>query len=156
MPHWKVHLLFNFFIILVWIFFLLNLGLFGNTMLMILLIFLSSFFSILPDIDSPKSKIRDFFAVIIASFIVVYFVFNFSFNSLLYVSAGFIFLYLFFRFFPTKHRGLTHNFWFSIFMTLIFTIILSQIFSFSLKEFFIYFFFILSGYLSHLFLDALF
>ena len=156
MPHWKAHLLFNFFVILIWIFFLLNLGLFGNPILMILLIFLSSFFSILPDIDSPKSEIRDFFAVIIASFIVVYFILNFSLNSILYVLVGFIFLYLFFRFFPTKHRGLTHSIWFSIFMTFLFTIILSQIFSFSLKEFFIYFFFILSGYFSHLFLDMLF
>ena len=155
MPHWKVHLLFNFFVILIWIFFLLNLGLFGNSILIILLIFLSSFFSILPDIDSPKSKIRDIFAVIIASFIVVYFILNFSLNSVLYILVGFIFLYLFFRFFPTKHRGLTHSFWFSIFMTLILTIILFQIFSFSFKGFFVYFFFILSGYLSHLFLDIL-
>ena len=156
MSHWKVHLLFNFFVIMIWIFFLFNLRLLGNPILMVLLIFLSSFFSIFPDIDSPKSEIRDFFAVIIASFIVVYFILNFSLNSVLYVSAGFIFLYLFFRFFPTKHRGLTHNIWFSIFMTLLFTIILSRIFSFSLKGFFIYFFFILSGYFSHLFLDALF
>jgi len=156
MPHWKVHLLFNFFIIIVWIFLLFNLKLFGNPILMVLLIFLSSLFSILPDIDSPKSEIRDFFAVIIASFIIVYFILNFFLNSVLYVSVGFIFLYLFFRFFPTKHRGLTHSIWFSIFMTLILTIVLSQIFSFSFREFFIYFFFILSGYLSHLFLDLLF
>jgi len=156
MPNWKVHLLFNFFLVLIWIFFLLNLGLFGNSILMILLVFLSSFFSIFPDIDSPKSEIRDFFAVIIASFIVVYSIFNFSLSSILYILVGFIFLYLFLRFFPTKHRGVTHSIWFSIFVSLLFTIILSQVFSFSFKNFFIYFFFLLSGCLSHLFLDMLF
>ena len=155
MPSWKTHLTVNSFILLIWIILLLNYNLINNYLLLILLVFSSSFLSIFPDIDTWKSKIRNLFSFILASILTVYFFFNMSFNSVISLFISFILIYILFRFFPTKHRGITHKFWFSVFFCLVITIILWMLFNFSMISFFVYFVVILSGYLSHLFLDAL-
>ncbi len=155
MPSWKTHLSFNFFILLVLIIILLNHGFIENYFLLILLIFFSSFLSIFPDVDSWKSNIRNLFSFILASIITIYFFFNMSFNSISSLVVSFIFIYILFRFFPTKHRGITHNFWFSVFFCLVATTMLWMLFNFSMISFLVYFAVLLSGYLSHLFLDAL-
>ena len=154
MPSWKVHLVFNLILIFIWIRILLNYG-FNDYLLLASLIFLSSFLSVFPDIDTPKSKIRDYFSIIITSIIVVYLILNLTINSLLSLFVTFIFFYLLFRFFPIKHRGITHRFEFSILFSFIMTMILWFMFEFSLTEFMVYFFVILTGYLSHIFLDKL-
>lgn len=155
MPSWKTHITVNSFILLILIMLLFNYGFIKNYFLLTLLILFSSFLSIFPDIDTWKSKIRNLFSFILASIVTVYFLFNMSFNSIFSLFASFILIYIVFRFFPTKHRGITHNFSFSMFFCLVITIILWILFNFSTISFLIYFVVLLSGYLSHLFLDAL-
>jgi len=155
MPSWKVHLIFNLILVFVWIRVLLNYGFINDYLLVTSLVFSSSFLSVFPDIDTPKSKIRDYFSIIIATIIVLYLVINLTINSLLSLFVVFIFLYLLFRFFPVKHRGITHSFGFSILFSFLMTVILWFMFDFSLMEFIVYFFVILTGYLSHIFLDKL-
>jgi len=155
MPSWKTHLTFNSFLLLVWILLFLNYGLINNYFLLILLVFFSSFLSIFPDIDTWKSDIRNLFSFVLASIVTVYFFFNMNFSSIFSLLVSFIFIYVLFRFFPTKHRGITHKLWFSVFFCLMITVILWLLFNFSIVSFLVYFLVILSGYLSHLFLDAL-
>ena len=155
MPSWKTHLTVNSFVLLIWVILLFNYGFINNYFLLILLIFFSAFLSIFPDIDTWKSKIRDLFSLLLALVLTAYFLFNISFNSIFSLLAIFILIYILFRFFPTKHRGITHKFWFSVFFCLVITIILWLLFNFSMISFLVYFLVLLSGYLSHLFLDAL-
>ena len=155
MPSWKTHLAFNSFILLAWIIILLNYGLVNDYFLLLILIFFSSFLSVFPDIDTWKSDIRNLLSFVLASVVTVYFFFNMSFNSVLSLFVSFILIYILLRFFPTKHRGITHKFWFSVFFSFMLTMILWLFFNFSLGNFLVYFVVLLSGYLSHLFLDAL-
>ena len=76
MSSWKTHIVLNFFILFIWIMFLFNYNFIDNYFLLILLILFSSFLSIFPDIDTWKSKIRDFFSFLFASILTVYFFFN--------------------------------------------------------------------------------
>ena len=154
MPSWKVHLIFNSLLLFVWIRFLLNYGLISDYVLLLFLIFFNTFLTIFPDVDSSKSKIRDFFAVILASITTVYLFLNSNFN-VVYLLMGFISFYVIFKFFPTKHRGFMHSFWFSIVLSLLITVMVWVAFTFSFLNLIVYFFFILSGYLSHLFLDKI-
>ena len=155
MPSWKVHLIFNLILVFVWIRILLNYGFLNDYLLIISLVILSSFLSVFPDIDTPKSKIRNYFSLVIATIIVLYLIINLTIESFLSLFATFIFLYLLFKFFPVKHRGITHSFGFSILFSFVMTVILWLMFGFSLTEFIVYFFVIIIGYLSHIFLDKL-
>ena len=154
MPSWKVHLIFNSLFLFVWVRFILNYNFINDYILLIFLIFFNTFLTIFPDVDCSKSKIRDIFAIILASITTVYLSFNLGFNPVYFI-ISFILLYILFRFFPTKHRGFTHSFWFSIFLSLIITTIIWITFNSSLLNLSIYFLLILSGYLSHLFLDKI-
>jgi membrane-bound metal-dependent hydrolase YbcI (DUF457 family) len=156
MPSLKIHILFNSFLLVLWMKFFLDLNFLGNALLLIVLTLFNLFLSIFPDIDTPKSKIRNYSAFAIAAFIIVYYVLNSDVNSIQNVLLSFIFLYLFFRFFPTKHRGITHKFWFSILLSFILVIIFWFLFNFTLEIFLVYYFYLLSGYLSHLLLDMIF
>ena len=154
MPSWKIHLIFNSLFLFVWVKFLLNYGFIDNYVSLLFLIFFNMFLAIFPDVDSSKSKIRGVFAIILTSITTVYLFFNSTFN-LDYLLISFVFFYILFRFFPTKHRGFTHSFWFSILLSLVIATMIWIKFSSSLLNIIVYFFFILSGYLSHLFLDKI-
>lgn len=154
MPSWKTHLTINSFILLILVVVLFNYNLINNYFLLILLVFFSSFLSIFPDIDTWKSDIRNFLSFSLASVLTVYSFFNVSFNSLFSLLISFVFIYILFRFFPTKHRGITHKLWFSVFFSSMLTLMLWFLFNFSMINFLVYFAVLLSGYLSHLFLDA--
>ena len=155
MPSWKTHLTVNSFLLLIWIILLFNYGFITNYFLLIFLIFFSSFLAIFPDIDTWRSNIRNLFSFVLASIAVIYFFFNMSFNSILSLLVSFILIYILFRFFPTKHRGITHKFRFSVFFCLVIMMILWTLFNFSMVNFLVYFTVLLSGYFSHIFLDAL-
>jgi len=155
MPSWKAHLIFNTLPIVFWVYFFLNYSFVSDIPLLIFMTFISYFLSIFPDIDSSKSEIRNFFAILIALIVLIYLVFNSIINSVKFLFLGFIFFYILFRFLPTKHRGLTHNFWFSVIVSLSVTIVFWAIFGLSSEISIIYFFFILSGYFSHIILDKI-
>jgi membrane-bound metal-dependent hydrolase YbcI (DUF457 family) len=90
-----------------------------------------------------------------ASVALIFIIYKFSVESIVSLFFSFIFLYLFFKFFPTKHRGITHKFLFSLMISFFSVFILWLIFGFSPIEFAIYFLFIFSGYFSHIFLDKI-
>jgi hypothetical protein len=154
MPSWKIHFIFNSLFLFVWVRFLLNYSFITDYILLIFLMFFNTFLTIFPDVDSSKSKIRNVFAFMLASMITIYFFFNSNYNFV-YLLIGFLSFYILFKYFPTKHRGFTHSFWFSIFLSLIITSMTWMIFRSSLLNLSVYFLFILSGYLSHIFLDKI-
>jgi hypothetical protein len=153
MPRWKLHLLFNSIVIFFWFNLLSSLNLISDHLVLITIIFLSYFLSIFPDIDHSESPIRRIFAGILALIVTINFFANSSLDTILLLPAFLVLVYIFLKFFPTKHRGLTHKLWFSIVFSFIMTVILGIVFNFSFVYFIIYFFCLLSGYLSHLVLD---
>ncbi len=155
MPSWKVHTLFNLLFTIIWIRLLFNFSLIDNYVLLGFLILFNIFASVFPDIDTSKSKVRDYTSLTLATLITIYFLLNLRFTSILSMLFSFIFLYLLIKYFPLKHRGITHTIWFSIGFSIVLTIILWLMFGFSLVNFVVYFMIILFGYLSHLFLDKI-
>lgn len=155
MPSWKIHLIFDLIFVIVFVGTLFGVGLLDNILLLIFLVLFNLLATIFPDIDTPKSKIRHYFSLILALVVTSYLLINFSLGSILSVIATFFFIYLVIRFLPTKHRGVTHTVWFSIILSFGLTFILWLMFGFSGFEFGVYYLVILWGYLSHLILDKL-
>lgn len=150
MPSWKIHLLFNSFFLPIFIKLFLSFD--PNYSILLILIPFNILASVFPDIDSTKSKIRNAFAIIIALTAILYF-FNIGIDSMIILFICFVAFYLFIRFFPTKHRGITHDVIFSIVFSLIATTIIWIIFAFSSTVFVVCFLIIFFGYASHMFLD---
>ena len=153
MPRWRVHLLFNSIVIFFWFKLLSSLNLIADSTILLIMIFFSYFLSIFPDIDHSQSPIRRIFSGILACIVTINFFTNPSIDIILLLPAFFVLLYILFKFFPTKHKGITHKFWFSIIFSFLVSIMLGIVFNLSFTYFMIYFLFILSGYLSHLILD---
>jgi membrane-bound metal-dependent hydrolase YbcI (DUF457 family) len=153
MPDWKVHLIFGLLLLVLWTsviqkfsFIILNFQKF--TILILLILFVSIF----PDIDVKQSKSRKMFAltVSITAFILYTLLFP---NTWYYGLAYFFILYLLITLFPTKHRGVTHSFIFSLLFSLAITYLLSLVFGFGAREFLSWFFLVFSTYALHLVLD---
>jgi len=155
MPSWKVHLIFDLILVSVILITLYNWGMIVNPLLIVFLVIFNILATIFPDIDTPKSKLRNYFSWILGLLVTGYLIINFSIGSILSAIATFIFVYLVLRFFPTRHRGITHNLWFSLLFSLGLNSILWLMFRFSSFEFGIYYLIIFWGYLSHLTLDNL-
>ena len=151
MPSWKVHLFFDSLLLL--IFFRLFPTINQNFLLSIQLVILSYLLSLLPDIDSRKSKIRTFLAFI-SAFLISSYLFIFSFD-LIQSIFFFICIFIFLKLFPTKHRGFTHSIEFSILVAFFTTFSLWLIFDLNFFQLYVSFIFLFSSYSSHLFLDSL-
>jgi membrane-bound metal-dependent hydrolase YbcI (DUF457 family) len=101
-----------------------------------------------------NSKIRNFTSLISAatiSFVFLFFKKDEWYLSIIY----FIFLYIFFKNIPTKHRGVTHTFKFSFFFSLVLVAIFYFLFNLDLENSFIWFVIIFSSYSLHLLLDKI-
>jgi membrane-bound metal-dependent hydrolase YbcI (DUF457 family) len=115
---------------------------------------LNTFLTLFPDVDSSRSRIRNLLAIFLSSVITIFFLMLIK-DFIHYSLIVFVLFYFFFKFFPTKHRGFAHKFWFSVFFSLFIVILVWLMFKFSFLYFAIYFLFLFSGYASHLFLDFL-
>jgi membrane-bound metal-dependent hydrolase YbcI (DUF457 family) len=73
--------------------------------------------SLFPDIDIGNSKIRNVFSLAIAGIVSAAYVLIFP-SKLAYGFPYFFLLYIILRHMPTKHRGLTHSFGFSVLFSL--------------------------------------
>jgi len=155
MPSWKIHLIFDLIFVIVFAGILFMNGMIDDIFLLMFLILFNILATVFPDIDTPKSKIRGYVSLTLAILATLYLVINFSINSIISIIGMFIFIYLFIKFFPTKHRGVTHTFWFSLVFSSGLTFILWLMFRFSGFEFGAYYLVILWGYLSHLLLDKI-
>ena len=155
MPSWKMHLIFDLIFVIVFIGTIFRTRIIDNIFLLVFLVLFNLLATLFPDIDTPKSKIRKYISFALTIVIGIYLIINFTVNSLIFGITTMILIYLILRFFPTKHRGVTHTFLFGITLSAILTFILWFLFEISLNQLGISFFIILWGYSSHLILDKL-
>lgn len=152
MPGWKTHIIFSLFLVIVWmgVFYFGDFTLDITSILLIIMFIISS--SLFPDIDMKKSKVRDVFALLVSAAVsgmyLVFFI-----ESWYYAFAYFVILYFILRYIPTKHRGITHTFKFSILFSLTLTSAYFVFKPFIFEQFAIWFVIVFSGYALHLVID---
>ncbi len=154
MPDWKTHLVYSLFLVIAWlnIFYLIgiSLGLFTILTLFVFTIFPSLF----ADVDMKKSKIRDVFSIVISTLVAVAYLIFFI-ESWYYAFVYFILLYFILKYIPTKHRGVTHSFKFSLIFSLAITAIYFIFNQFTFEKFVLWFTVVFSSYCVHLVTDKL-
>ena len=113
MPNSTTHLIISllFVIALLWIFNTLNLQMSAFSVVLLLAIVIFS--SLFADIDMKRSKIRDVLSLLISAVVSAAYLFLVP-GSWQYAFVYFIILYFILRYIPTKHRGITHTFKFSL------------------------------------------
>jgi membrane-bound metal-dependent hydrolase YbcI (DUF457 family) len=152
MPDWKTHLIFSLFLVIVWIgilnLFDVYLSLSSAAIMMILITFSSLF----PDIDMRRSKMRDMLSLVISGVVSAVYLFLFP-NSWYYAFVYFVVLYFILRYIPTKHRGITHSFKFSLPFSAALASVYFVFTPFMMEEFILWFVIVLSSYGLHLAVD---
>ena len=154
MPSWKTHIFLNILFFAVWLKFLLSLtsvGIFYSATVLIFVIIASVF----PDVDSNRSKIRDWFSLLLALIIMIFYLLNFEINDWLKAPIYFLGVYMFLRFFPTPHRTITHTFFICFVFSVSITFLLSTIFLPSVLAIILTFAILFISYSTHLILDKL-
>jgi len=152
MPSWKTHLIFSLFLVVAWmsVFNFLGIALdFSTVFVLVILIIIASLF---PDIDMKSSKMRDAFSVAIAALIAVAYWLLLS-GTWYYAFVYFILLYLIIKYIPTKHRGITHNFGFSVAFSLALAFLYFLFSPFAVEKFVFWFAIVFSSYSLHLLVD---
>jgi len=153
MPEWKVHLIFGLLLLVLWLNTINILSLMVlNFQKLVALILLIPFVSTFPDIDTKQSKSRKALSLILSVSISLLYMFLFP-SSWYYGFAYFFILYFLMRLLPTKHRGFTHSFKFSLVFSISITYLLYLAFSFNQTEFLSWFLLIALTYTLHLVLD---
>ena len=154
MKDWKSHAIFSLLLAIAFFNFIYFFNLFEiNIQFIVSLTAVVVFISLFPDFDLTKSKIRDFIALIAAfaaSLLYIYFI-----SQTYYAIIYFFVVYFLIKFFPMKHRGALHNFYFSIFFSFFSVLIAYLIFSFTQREFILWYFIVFISYNLHLFLDKI-
>lgn len=154
MPDWKIHLLFGCLlsIFLFNIFYFWKIGI--SPINSVLILFLILFSSVFADIDLKKSKIRGFLSLVTAFFVSLIYIFFYN-QTWFYAPFYFVILYFFLKYIPSKHRGLTHSFKFSILFSFLLVMLCYFFLSLGQTEILLYFLIIFSSYSLHLILDKL-
>ncbi len=150
MPNWKIHITLTLFLYLIFIN-LFSLGIKASIAAILLLIFSS----LLPDLDHPKSKIRNFVTGLsfLLTFVSLFLVLNYELEAKLVVSLlGSSVVYILFSNLPFKHRGKKslHQWHLAFFVPLCFAAVFYIIGINYLLAFFVLF-----GYFVHLLLDRI-
>lgn len=155
MPSWKIHLIFNLiFIPLFWKIFLSQLFL-ENIFFFFFILFLYGFFSVFPDLDTSKSKVRDYVSILLATVITIFLILIIDFTFIFALPISFLLIYFLLKYIPTKHRGFTHSLKFSILFPFFIILIMKFILEFSYENMIIYTIFLSLGYLFHIILDKI-
>lgn len=156
MPSWKVHLIFSLFLVITWISIIYYANFLISFESLIALVIITIFASLFPDIDTRSSKMRDLFSFIIAAVAVGTYMFFYR-KTWYYAPAYFVLLYFILKYLPTKHRGLTHTFKFSILFSVALALVcfsfVVQFVQFPLETFLFWFLIVFSSYNLHLILD---
>lgn len=150
MPSWRIHISLN---IILFFFWSKAVSLFFPEIDIFYLIFifpLTILASVFPDIDTSKSRIRDWTASIIVLFIALMFIPRYSLDNFIKIPILLFCLYLFFRFFPMKHKGFTHKLLFTFIFSLVLT--LTSIFIYP-EMYLMTFSIIFISYITHILLD---
>jgi membrane-bound metal-dependent hydrolase YbcI (DUF457 family) len=154
MIDWKLHLIFGCLFVILWLNVLYFFKIQLNMEDIITLVVLTLFLSLLPDLDLRKSKIREFVSSVSAFTISLFYILTFR-SVWYYGLLFFLILYSIFRYLPTKHRGLSHTFKFSLTFSLFISLLFYFLLKLSLVESLFWFVIIFSSYSFHLILDRL-
>lgn len=152
MLDWKLHFIFGLFLLLA-ILVVFNLTGFEASIRDIVIVTVVSLFaSLFPDVDMRTSKIRDLISFIIATVVsVCYLVFYIQ--TWYYAPIYFLLIYFIFRHLPSKHRGVTHTFKFSLFFSTVIALICYLTLNSTINSTILYFLASFLGYNLHLILD---
>lgn len=152
MPDWKIHLLFGCLLAILW-FNVFYFGKFlGEPLKAGFLLITSLFSTVFADVDEKKSKIRSFISFILAFSISIAYLFFYT-ETWYYGPFYFFILFFIFRFMPTKHRGFTHTFKFSVVFSAVLTIFFYFVLNLGRNDMIIWFGIIFLSYNLHLLLD---
>ncbi|MCD6402702.1 MAG: metal-dependent hydrolase [Candidatus Aenigmarchaeota archaeon] len=151
MPNWKYHITFSLVLFVLEIKALETFDIFFSLSQLFILLLFVSFLSVLPDVDTSSSRIRNLLAVFSVSLTVSIFLLIGMERLEYYGFVGIV--YLFVRFFPTRHRGITHTLYFGALLCSILSLILWWFGFFKLNETLLVFLILFSSHLSHLVLD---
>jgi membrane-bound metal-dependent hydrolase YbcI (DUF457 family) len=152
MLDWKLHFIFGLFL-LVAMLTVFNLTNFGISLENIIIVsFILLFASLFPDVDMRRSKIRDLVSFIIATVVSVCYLVFYT-QTWYYAPVYFLLIYFIFRYLPSKHRGVTHTFKFSLFFSMIIALICYLTLDNVISTIILYFSASFLGYSLHLILD---
>jgi membrane-bound metal-dependent hydrolase YbcI (DUF457 family) len=150
---WKLHFIFGNLLAIILIFSVFSLGYKISFFDLIVLIIVIQFSSVFPDIDLRKSKIRNVFSLIISLFISLTYMFYFV-ETWFYGPIYFAILYFLIKYIPSRHRGFTHTFRFSIIFSFLLALLIILL-KIAEKEFIFWFITIFLSYNLHLILDEI-
>ena len=145
MTDWKNHLVFSLVLFIIWFKFTMN---DWDAWKVFVVFILSSFLSVFPDIDKPNTKVRRVIALCLSLCFAVFFMLRFNFTYVVFA----IFLYFLIRFFPTRHRTVTHTMFFAFNLSILLCILLLFA-GFNFIETSLAFCILFLSYISHLILD---
>lgn len=156
MPSWKTHILLNLIIFIFWVKLLFLIYPSIDIRYLFILLPLVIFVSIFPDIDTKRSKIREWISLVLATCIVILFLIIRATEIWYNIPISFLVLYFSLKYLPTHHRTLTHTLLFSFIFSLILTWIFWIFFTPTIGILFLTFLILFISYNSHLFFDWLF
>lgn len=156
MPSWKTHILLNLIIFIFWVKLLFLIYPSIDIRYLFILLPLVIFVSIFPDIDTKRSKIREWISLVLATCIVILFLIIRVTEIWYNIPISFLVLYFSLKYLPTRHRTLTHTLLFSFIFSLILTWIFWIFFAPTIGILFLTFLILFISYNSHLFFDWLF
>ena len=156
MPSWKVHTFLSIIMFLSWSIFLFYVGLKFEFYYLATVLFFVVIAGVFADIDSTKSKIRELVSLVLSILVILGLFMYLKPEKWYYLPLYFILVYFFFKYLPTQHRGFTHTFSFSFFLSIGITIFLLFVFNLDFLMALLTFFILFVVYSSHIFLDRLF
>ncbi len=158
MPDWKTHLIFSLFLVIVWLYVLQFVGFHMDFEKTITIVIFSLFASLFPDIDMGRSKMRKTFSLLLSLSASLAYIFFFI-DTWYYAPVYFALLYLILKYLPSKHRGITHTFKFSLLFSLVLSFLYSIFRNFLFVSFYtgfvVWFLILFSSYNLHLVIDNL-
>ncbi|MBS3052534.1 MAG: metal-dependent hydrolase [Candidatus Aenigmarchaeota archaeon] len=155
MPSWKTHIFINLIIFLFWLKLLFLLRPETGIFYVVVISLFAVIVSVFPDIDTNKSRVRNWLALILAVMMTILYLINFNLSEWYSVALFFTVSYCVIRFFPTHHRGFTHTLNFSFILSLILFFITYFFLRTDILTSFMTFIILFVCYSSHLILDRI-
>ena len=154
MKDWKLHLIFGNFLAIFWLVALYFFQFRLDISEVVLLVAVTLFATLFPDIDLRTSKARDMFSISLAFVISAVYIYFFR-DTWYYALAYFVILYFLIKLIPTKHRGITHTVKFSLIFSLGMLVIVNFFLKLNQTENIFWFTVVFLSYNLHLFADRI-
>lgn len=154
MPDWKTHIVFGLLVAIGWAAVFPLVGIPSSAEKLFSVAFVAAFASLFPDIDVKSSKMRWAVALLLAASVAGAYALLFP-QMWFYALAYFALVFLFVKYLPTKHRGLTHTLPFALlFSAAVVVVYAGAKPSFAVADAASWFLIALSGYAMHLLADS--